>query len=141
MRPNAQTFVLTRIGPTFTVTDVRVAFDDPQELRPAAGGRVSMEVVYAEGVPVLRVSHAPGWRWSLHSAPEAGLDRCPAVHVCVMIAGALAVEEADGTSYVLRAGDPAVIPPGHDAWTVGTEAAVLVQFDEGDSARRRFGFS
>ena len=100
-----------------------------------------MDVVHAEGVAVLRVSHAPGWRWSLHSGPEAGLDRCPAVHVGVMIAGALAVEEADGTSYVLRAGDPAVILPGHDAWTVGPEAAVLVQFDEGDSARHRFGVS
>jgi quercetin dioxygenase-like cupin family protein len=118
---------------------VRVAFDDPQERRTAAGGRVSLEVVRADGVPVLRVSHAPGWRWSRHSGPEAGLDRCPAVHVCVMIAGALAVEEADGTSYVLRAGDAAVIPPGHDAWTVGEEPAVLVQFDEGDSARSRFG--
>jgi quercetin dioxygenase-like cupin family protein len=118
---------------------VRLVFDDPRELRTAAGGRVSMEVVDAGGMPVLRVSHAPGWRWSRHSAPEAGVDRCPAVHVCVMIAGELAVEEADGTSYVLRAGDPAVIPPGHDAWTVGAEAAVLVQFDEGDSARRRFG--
>ena len=118
---------------------MRVAFDDPQDRRTAAGGRVSIEVVYAAGIPVLRISHAPGWRWSRHSASDAGVDRCPALHVGVMIAGQLAVEEADGTSYVLRAGDPAVIQPGHDAWTVGAEPAVLVQFDEGDSARRRFG--
>jgi quercetin dioxygenase-like cupin family protein len=141
MRANAQTRFLTQYWSDLYRHGVLVSFDDAQERRTAAGGLVSMEVVHAEGVPVLRISHAPGWRWSLHSAPEAGVDRCPAAHVCVLIEGELAVEEADGTSYVLRPGDPALIPPGHDAWTVGSEPAVLVQFDEGDSARRRFGLS
>lgn len=118
---------------------MRLSFEDGAERRTAAGGRVAIDVVRARDVRILRVSHAPGWQWSRHSAPEAGLDRCPSVHVGVMIAGRLAVEEEDATTYTLSAGDPVAIAPGHDAWTVGSEAAVLVQIDEGESARKRFG--
>jgi quercetin dioxygenase-like cupin family protein len=117
---------------------VKLAFDTPEERRTIAGGRVTIEVVRFAGMAVLRVTHAPGWRWSVHSAVEAGAERCPGTHVGVMTAGEMAVQEADGEAYVLRAGDPVAIAPGHDAWTVGDEAAVLVQFDEGESARRRF---
>ena len=119
---------------------MRLSFDDPEERRTLAGGRVAVDVVRMAGMPVLRISHAAGWRWSRDSAPgNAGLDRCQSVHVGVMTAGELGVEEADGRTYVLRAGDPVAISPGHDAWTVGPEAAVFVQFDEGDSAQQRFG--
>src|SRR5215475_10251019 len=118
---------------------MRLSFDDPEERRTLAGGRVAVEVVRVAGMPVLRISHAAGWRWSRDSAPgDSGLDRCQSVHVGVMTAGAMEVEEADGRTYVLRAGDPVAISPGHDSWTVGDEAAVLIQFDEGDSAQRRF---
>jgi quercetin dioxygenase-like cupin family protein len=118
---------------------MRLSFEAPEERRTIAGGRVTIDVVHVAGVPVLRVSHAPGWRWSEHNAPEVGVDRCPAYHVGVLVSGELAVEEADGTAYVLRPGDPLAIEPGHDAWTVGDEPAVLVQLDEGESAGRRFG--
>ena len=121
---------------------MRLSFDEPEERRTLAGGSVAVDVVRIAGMPVRRISHAAGWRWSRDSAPsDSGADRCPASHVGVMTAGELAVEEADGETYVLRAGDPVAIPPGHDAWTVGLEAAVLIQFDEGDSAQQRFGLS
>jgi hypothetical protein len=32
-----------------------------------------------------------------------------------------------------------VIPAGHDAWVTGGQPCTIVQFDEGDSAARRFG--
>ncbi len=31
-----------------------------------------------------------------------------------------------------------MVPAGHDAYTVGDEACVMVQFDEGESAASRF---
>jgi hypothetical protein len=118
---------------------MRLSFESPDERRTLAGGRVTVEVVRLGGIPVLRTVHAPGWVWSQHSAPEVKADRCPSHHVGVMISGELGVVEADGTTYVARAGDPLAIGPGHDAWTVGDEPAVFVQFDEGDSAKSRFG--
>ena len=38
----------------------------------------------------------------------------------------------------LGPGSVFVIPAGHDAWVVGDEPCVIVQFDEGESAARRF---
>jgi hypothetical protein len=100
---------------------------------------VIVEVVRLGGMPVLRSTHPPGWRWSEHTGPELGLERCPATHVGVITSGRLNVLEADGSSFEAGPGDVVAIRPGHDAWTVGDEPAVLVQFDEGDSALRRFG--
>ena len=78
-----------------------------------------------------------------HSTPRRrwGSNAAQAVHVGVMVSGELAVEEADGSTYTLRPGDALAIEPGHDAWTLGEEPAVLIQFDEGDAAARRFGLS
>ena len=42
---------------------------------------------------------------------------------------------ARGSSW---SGSVFVIPAGHDAWVVGDEPFVIVQFDEGESAARRF---
>jgi hypothetical protein len=49
----------------------------------------------------------------------------------VLVSGELAVEEADGTAYVAGPGDPLAILPGHDAWTVGDETFVSVDFSGG----------
>ena len=117
------------------------SFDEPAERRVTAGGRVVAEVVYLGEMPVLRTSHAPGWRWSEHTGPEAGSDRCSNTHVGVMLSGRIEVEAADGSRVQVGPGDVVAILPGHDAWTLGDEPAVLLQFDEGASAARRFGLS
>lgn len=120
---------------------MRRSFAEPDERRSLAGGRVTAEVVRLGELPVVRASHAPGWRWSEHSAPEAGKPRCPNTHVGVMLSGRMHVVEADGSSYDAGPGDVLAIGPGHDAWTLGDEPAVLLQFDEGESAARRFGLA
>jgi hypothetical protein len=118
---------------------MKLDFEHPDERRVIAGGRVTIDVVHAGAVPVLRIAHAPGWRWSEHSGPESGLARCPNAHVGVITGGSMMVELADGTLYEAVAGDAVAIAPGHDAWTVGDEPAVLVQVDEGAAAVARYG--
>ena len=118
---------------------MKLDFDSADERRVLADGRVLVEVVHVGAVPVLRVTHAPGWRWSAHSAPAIGTERCGNVHVGVMISGRMMVEQAGAAAYELRQGDAFVIPAGHDAWTVGDLPAVLVQVDEGASAHARYG--
>ena len=46
---------------------------------------------------------------------------------------------SNGQELDVRGGDVLVIPPGHDARTVGDEDTVIAQFDEGASALERFG--
>jgi uncharacterized cupin superfamily protein len=55
-----------------------------------------------------------------------------------MTSGRMMVEPEGAAAYELKQGDTFVIPAGHDAWTVGDEPAVLVQFDEGASAEVRY---
>tara|TARA_B100000686_G_C16701461_1_gene923671 strand:+ start:369 stop:659 length:291 start_codon:yes stop_codon:yes gene_type:complete len=93
-----------------------------------AGGRVKMEVVDLAGVVVKRVSHAPGWRWSEHSAELVGTPRCPRKHVGVIIEGRMWVEDADGSGFEATEGDVVAIEPGHDAWTVGEDPSVMIEF-------------
>jgi quercetin dioxygenase-like cupin family protein len=68
-----------------------------------------------------------------------GQAQCYDTHVGYAISGHLHVRLGDGQELDVRGGDVFVIPPGHDAWTIGDEDTVLVQFDEGASALERFG--
>jgi quercetin dioxygenase-like cupin family protein len=118
---------------------VRRSFEEPDEQTWLAGGRVRVDVVHIGEMPVKRVSHAPGWRWSEHSGPEMNAERCPDTHVGLLLFGRLGVQLEDGSEFEAGAGEVVAIPPGHDAWVLGDEPAVLVQFDEGASAADRFG--
>ena len=120
---------------------MKLNFDAPEERRILANGRVLVDVVRIGEVPVLRVTHAVGWRWSTHSAEDAKAATCGNVHVGVMISGRMMVRLREGSTIELTAGDAFAIPAGHDAWTVGDEPAVLIQVDEGASANQRYAAS
>jgi quercetin dioxygenase-like cupin family protein len=117
---------------------MKLRFDAAEERRVLADGRVVVDVLRIGEVPVLRVTHAAGWRWSTHSAHAAGTATCGNVHVGVMISGRMMVQPLEASSYELIAGDAFAIPASHDAWTVGDEPAVLVQVDEGARANLRY---
>lgn len=103
------------------------SLDAPDETRPfAARGRV--DLVLVGGVTVGRGVAEPGWRWSEHVRPLAGTDSCRAAHLGYVISGRMKVVMDDGTEGEARSGDAFAIPPGHDAWTVGDEACVFLDF-------------
>ena len=97
-------------------------------------GGVEIDVVQLGDLKVKRASYPPGWRFSEHmSAP-----RCYDTHVGYAISGRIVAELSDGTKLEFGPGDVFMVPAGHDAYTVGDEPCVLVQFDEGESAADRF---
>jgi uncharacterized cupin superfamily protein len=98
-------------------------------------GGVSIAAVQLGEFKVKRQTYPAGWRFS----KNMGQDRCYDTHVGYVITGQIHVELEDGTEYEIRAGDAFVVPSGHDAWVVGDEECSMVQFDEGESAARRFG--
>ncbi|HET9170919.1 MAG TPA: nuclear transport factor 2 family protein [Actinospica sp.] len=102
------------------------SFSMPDEMRPFEHGR--MELLSAGGGSVGRARFEPGWRWSQDVKPIAGTDLCEAPHFCYQTSGTLHVRMADGTEFDLRAGDLAVIPPGHDAWVVGDETVEMIDW-------------
>ena len=102
------------------------SFDSPDETRRFDKGK--MDVVNLGSVMAGRGTFAPGWKWSECVKPIAKTDSCQVSHVGYMISGRMKVVMDDGTEAEMGPGDAMVIPPGHDAWIVGDEPAVLLDF-------------
>lgn len=108
-------------------TLIRKSLDSPEEVRPFQDkGR--LELVTLEQGPVGRGTFEPGWRWSSHVKPIAGTDSCQSAHVGYVVGGRMVVRMDDGEEVEFGPGDVMVCPPGHDAWTVGDEPCVLVDW-------------
>ena len=75
-----------------------------------------------------RITLPAGWRWSKDVRPAVGTASCQTRHVSYAIEGVLHVVMDDGTELDVRAGEAHEIPPGHDAWVVGDEAYVAVEW-------------
>ena len=100
--------------------------DAPDEVRKFTNGQ--LEVVNIGGGTVGRFTAQPGWKWSNDVKPIAGTDLCQAGHFLYQISGRMAVKLADGSEMESGPGDIAVIPPGHDAWVVGNEPVVAIDW-------------
>ena len=105
------------------------SFDQPDETRPVDKGTV--EVVELDGATVMRTTFEPGWRWSECVKPTVGGDSCQVHHVGYVISGRMHVTMNGGEELELGPGDVLQIPPGHDAWIVGDEPYVGVDFQGG----------
>ena len=106
---------------------VAKSFNTPDETRPfKAHGK--MEIINVGGVTAGKGTFEPGWKWSVDVKPIAGTDSCQAAHAGYVVSGRMHVVMDDGTEGDAGPGDAVVISPGHDAWTVGNEACVLIDF-------------
>jgi quercetin dioxygenase-like cupin family protein len=101
--------------------------DAADETRPFVDkGRV--DIVNLAGGAVGKGVFEPGWRWSEHVKPIAGTDSCQSAHLAYCVSGRMVVRMDDGTENEVGPGDIVSIPPGHDAWVVGTEPCVQIDF-------------
>jgi quercetin dioxygenase-like cupin family protein len=107
----------------------------PDETRPFADkGRA--EVVNVGGTTIIRGTFEPGWRWSEHVKPLAGTESCQAGHTGYVVAGRMHIRMDDGTEQEVGPGTAIRIEPGHDAWIVGNEPCVFIDFTAPDYAKR-----
>jgi class 3 adenylate cyclase len=111
----------------------RRRFSEASDVRTFPHGKI--DVVELDDTVVGRMTYEPGWRWSVDIRPIAGGDTCQYHHLGLTLAGNLRVQMPDGTELDLGPGDVFEIPPGHDAWVVGDEPWVSVDFE----AMRTFG--
>jgi quercetin dioxygenase-like cupin family protein len=108
-----------------------------EETRPFEDGTGKMELVNLDGGPVGRATFEPGWQWSKHVKPIAGTDSCQAAHLGYFISGRMAVRMDDCEAMEFGPGDVMICPPGHDAWIIGDEACVVIDWQGfGDYAKR-----
>jgi hypothetical protein len=101
-------------------------FASPDETRPFEKGR--MEILNMSGGVVGKAVLEPGWRWSEHVKPIAKTEWCEAPHFQYHVSGTLHVRMSDGTEFDAKPGDVTALPAGHDAWVVGNEPAVVIDW-------------
>lgn len=101
-------------------------FDQPDETRTFELGKV--DLVDIAGTQIGRLTLQPGWRWSDHVKPIAGTELCLAPHFQYQVQGTLRIRMGDGTEIETRTGAVTAVPEGHDAWVVGDEPVVLVDW-------------
>lgn len=104
-------------GKSFDAPDETVAFDH---------GRVHL--LKFGSLAIAREVLEPGWRWSVHVKPIAGTERCEFHHVSFVLEGRIGVESRDGEIREFTTGEVVDIAPGHDAWVVGEDPAVTIDF-------------
>jgi hypothetical protein len=95
-------------------------------------GLISKKTAELDGVAVTEVTFQAGARWSNDLKPFAGTELCELPHVALVTAGTLRVVLSDGSQEDFSAGDVMLLPPGHDAWTVGGTACTFVEFSKGN---------
>lgn len=101
-------------------------FGKPDEIREFPKGK--LELIKIGGAVIGRGVFEPGWRWSDSVKPIAQTHSCEAPHFQYHVAGIMHVKMDDGSEFDLKPGDVSLLPPGHDAWVVGNEMAVVIDF-------------
>ena len=102
------------------------AFATPDEVRTFPNGRA--EVVKLDESVVGHAVYEPGWRWSTAMPAIAGTVRCQLHHLGYSISGTMHVESDDGQTIDIPPASVYEIPPGHDAWVVGDDPWVTVEW-------------
>lgn len=102
-------------------------FDQPDEVREFAD-HGHLDLINLSVGQVGKATFEAGWKWSNDVKPLAGTDSCQAEHVGYCISGRMNVVMDDGTEREYGPGEAFHMAPGHDAWVVGDEACVMLDW-------------
>jgi hypothetical protein len=87
-----------------------------------------VELVNLAGNTIGRFRLEKGWKWSNDIKPIVKTEWCEATHVQYIISGKYHMKMKDGSEFELGPGDAGYVPPGHDAWVVGDEPLIGIEF-------------
>ena len=107
---------------------IRKSLDSPDETRPFDGGKGRLELVNTDGGAVGRATFLPGWKWSEHVKAIAKTESCQAAHTGYFVSVRMKVVMDVGEEMDFGPGDFASMAPGHDAWVVGDEPCVVIDW-------------
>ena len=107
----------------------------PIETRTFEHGK--FEVVKLGRFTVGKATFQPGWKWSKSVKPIVKTESCQANHNFYMISGKMKVILNDGTEAEFGPGDVGFVPAGHDAWVVGNETVVYLDFSAAETYAKK----
>lgn len=107
---------------------IRKNIESPDEVRQMKDAKGVVELVDLGSGMAGRATFEPGWKWSKHVKPIAGTESCQAAHAGYVISGRMKIVMDDGEQVEIGPGDFMAAAPGHDAWTIGDEACVIIDW-------------
>jgi quercetin dioxygenase-like cupin family protein len=107
------------------------SFETADEVRSL--DKSTVEILTFGGGSVARFTFEPGWKWSEHVSPKMGTPTCQATHFGAVQSGHLHIVHEDGTSIDVGPGDSYTVAAGHDAWVIGDEPFVALEFEAAES--------
>jgi hypothetical protein len=104
--------------------------NQPDETRTMPN--TTIDVVSFGDLALMKVTRQPGWQWSKDMKPIAKTESCQVAHFLYGISGRLHTRMDDGTEGEIGPGEVQRLSPGHDAWVVGDEPFVGLDFQGGN---------
>lgn len=71
-------------------------------------------------------TYNPGWKWSSHAGAQTG--KPSENHVGYIISGNIVVKDSAGIETEVGPGEAFEVGPGHDAWVIGDESCIALDF-------------
>ena len=104
----------------------------PDEVRQLP--KMHADLVSVGDTTVVRARFEPGWRWSTDLGPIMKTRSCQLHHLGFSVSGTVHVRMDDGEEFDIPPDSIYEMPPGHDAWVVGDEPWVIVEWTSGRAA-------
>ena len=83
--------------------------------------------IILELIIIGRGEYLPGWRWSVHVGAQTG--KSSTAHIGYVLSGSMMVRGSDGKGITVLPGEVFEVGPGHDAWVLGDEPCVALDFE------------
>jgi len=80
-------------------------------------------------------TYQPGWKWSIHAGAQTG--KPSENHIGYIISGHMIISDSEGSEIKIGPGDGFEVMPGHDAWVVGNEPCVALDFTDTINKKNR----
>ena len=103
------------------------SFSSPDQVRTFDKGKLEL-TTFTNGTTIGKITLEPGWSWEKCVKPIVKTNSCEAPHTQYVISGHIKAVMDDGSEDEFGPGDIAVIPSGHNAWVVGEEPVVAIDF-------------
>ena len=106
---------------------LKKSMNSPDETRSFDKGKIELTTL-SNGVTIGRAYVEPGWSWQKCIKPMVKTESCQIPHTGYMISGRMRVKMDDGSEEEFGPEDVSHIPPGHNAWVVGNEPVIAIDF-------------
>lgn len=87
-------------------------------------------VVILDSVAIGKGEYLPGWKWSEHVGAKTG--KSAEAHIGYILSGKMVIKSVDGKETTVGPGDVFEVGSEHDAWVVGNETCVALDFEHLD---------